>query len=452
MNKLARNTLALGTATMIVTAALQFSANAADPIVAQSESSAITATGLTSIVDTQKCRAESTGPAVAQGAGICGTGIQTQGAGVITQTASTGLDGDKGTSVANAQVAGVDLPALTTIDLSTVPVDLTSINTGTVINPVLTGLSQTLIDVLNTALALAQTDVQTLLTSVQAAAITPITQALQGAIPISLNIGAVSTGCTLTAGGTAVLTNNVSTINIAVDFPGNAVDLNIPVTLNVSPNSALIGDVTAQQLVTGVVDGVRDTLTTSLNGALGPLALVLGNVQTTLVEPVLAQLGAALLNPLGDALAPIVAGTVNKQETLPSGASQVTALDLNVLGNAITLDLARSQCGPNAVRTVATTPTPTKPTPTQTRTTPSDNDSDNDADSDSDSDGTTPVVDNGDDSDAIADADAQADADVTTTLPSTGAPNLTPFWLLGIALLMFGGAVLVNEKRRLNQI
>ncbi|RYJ03271.1 MAG: LPXTG cell wall anchor domain-containing protein, partial [Actinomycetales bacterium] len=41
------------------------------------------------------------------------------------------------------------------------------------------------------------------------------------------------------------------------------------------------------------------------------------------------------------------------------------------------------------------------------------------------------------------------DADVTTSLPNTGASaNLMPFWLLGLALVAFGGAVLVNERRR----
>ena len=52
--------------------------------------------------------------------------------------------------------------------------------------------------------------------------------------------------------------------------------------------------------------------------------------------------------------------------------------------------------------------------------------------------------------DAVADADAQADADVTTTLPSTGAPNLLPFWLLGLGLVLFGAAVLINERRRMS--
>ena len=48
-----------------------------------------------------------------------------------------------------------------------------------------------------------------------------------------------------------------------------------------------------------------------------------------------------------------------------------------------------------------------------------------------------------------AEVDSQADADVTTTLPATGSPNLLPFWMLGLGLLLFGATVLLNEKRRL---
>jgi len=440
MNKLARNTLALGTVTMIVTAALQFSANGADPIVAQSNSSAITASGITGLVNTQECRAESTGPATVGTAPVCGTGLATQTVGVTTQNASTGLDGDKGTSTAAAEVAGVDLTALPDIDLSTIPANVLAIDTGTVLDDVVTGLGPVLGPVLEQALA-------PLLTAIQTAAVAPITTALQAAIPVSVDIGAVSSVCSLTAGATPTLTSSVAGINILVDLPGTAGDLNIPVQLNVSPNSALIGAVAPQQLVDGIVDGLEATLTQSLNNALGPVAGLINDIQTEVIDPILAQVGPALLAPVGNALTPILSGTVNKQETLPSGAAQVTALDLNVLGNTATLDVARSSCGPNTVRTVVTTtPPPTTPTPTKTTPTkdkPSDEPTNEPAD---------PIVDNVDDSDTVADADAQADADVTTTLPSTGAPNLLPFWLLGIALLMFGGAVLLNEKRRLNQI
>lgn len=44
--------------------------------------------------------------------------------------------------------------------------------------------------------------------------------------------------------------------------------------------------------------------------------------------------------------------------------------------------------------------------------------------------------------------DGAADAGTVDTLPSTGAPNLLPLWILAGALILFGSAVLLNEKRR----
>lgn len=71
-------------------------------------------------------------------------------------------------------------------------------------------------------------------------------------------------------------------------------------------------------------------------------------------------------------------------------------------------------------------------------------------DNDEDANGDGTVADGaGDGGQAAADAQAGADADVISTLPSTGAPNLLPFWLLGLGLVLFGGAVLLNERRRL---
>ena len=446
MNKLARNTLALGTATLIVTAGLSFSANGADKIVAQGEASAITATGLTQIVDTKECRVESTG-APTNGTGpVCDIGLRTQGVGVFGQNAFTGLDGDKGTSTALAAVAPINIPTLKTIDLSTIPTDLSTIDTGTVLDPLIGGLGPVLTQTLNTLLAAAGLTLDDLLDQVQDAAIEPITDALQGALPVAVEIGAVTSTCTVTAGGVPSLSSNVASINIVV---GTNRELVVPITIGTGENLPLVGNVAVQQIVDDAFDGIEATLTQSLGGALGPLAQVLPAIQTTLVNSVLTALDP-VIDQLGQAIVPIIDGTLNKRATTPDGSGEVTALDLNVLGTAITLDLARSQCGPNST-VVATTPPPTKTTPTPTKSTPTKDSDDSDSQADSDADGTTPVN-NVDDSDTIADADAQADADVTTTLPSTGAPNLLPFWMLGIALLMFGGAVLVNEKRRLNQI
>lgn len=444
MNKLARNTLALGTATLIVTAGLSFSANGADKVVAQAEASAITATGVTGIIDSKVCTVTSTGPATPQGNGICGTGLSvSNGAvGAIDQNASTGLNGTNGTSTASSRVASVSIPALTKLDVSGVQASLGAINTGTILDDIVKGLDPVVTGPLFTTL------LTPLLTAIQNAAIAPITTALQANLPVNVEIGAVSSKCELPSA--TPMTSSVAGINVRVTLPAPVGDIVVPVALNTTPNAALIGPAAPQQLVDGVLDGLEASLNTSLNGVLGPLAAVVGTVQQQLVDAILAQLGPALLAPLGNALKPVLDGTVNKQVTNPDGSVEVTALDLKVLGTTATAAIARSKCGPNSA-VVVTTPPPTKTTPTPTKSTPTKDSDDSDSQADSDADGTTPVN-NVDDSDTIADADAQADADVTTTLPSTGAPNLLPFWLLGIALLLFGGAVLLNEKRRLNQI
>ncbi len=432
MNKLARNTLALGTATLIVTAGLSFSANGADPIVAQANSSAVTATGITQIVDSKRCSVSSTGAPTVGTAEVCGTGLSTSGVNAFAQTASTGLDGTKGTSTAASSVAPIDIPTLTTIDPSTLGADLDQIDTGTILDDVVAGLDPVTGPLFEALLT-------PLLSGIQDAALAPLLAALQDAVPVSIQVGAVSSQCTLTAGGAPSLTSTVAGINILIELaPGNVIT--VPITLNTSPNSALVGSVAPRQIVDGLLVGIETTLSDSLGGALGTLATLVPTIQDILVDAVLVQLGPAL-DAIGTALIPIVDGTVNKQVVNADGSGEVTALELNVLGTTATLKLARSACGPNGTVVVSTTPTPTKTTPT--KSTDADTAADQDAAADANADANA---------DTVADADAAADADVTTTLPATGAPNLVPFWLLGIALLMFGGAVLLNEKRRLNQI
>ncbi len=143
-------------------------------------------------------------------------------------------------------------------------------------------------------------------------------------------------------------------------------------------------------------------------------------------------------------------GTVNAGSTKGSISTaavgdyyRTSALKINVLSNTLNIDIAASEAATLPVAVVSDQVAAADD---------SDAPADNGDGSDSVSDGADANADNGDDSDTVADADAQADADVTTALPSTGAPNLLPFWLLGIALLLFGGAVLLNEKRRLNQV
>lgn len=439
-NKLAKNSLAAGLATLIVTAGLSFSANGAEPIVAQAESSAVTATGLTEIIDTDTCRAESTGPAT-EGTGRCGEGLSTQGVSAFDQTASTGLEGDQGTSEAAAAVAPIEIDALTTIDLSTIGEDLDAVNTGTILDDVLEGLGP----VTGPAFELLLTP---LLEQIQNAALTPILAALQDALPVSIEIGAVSSACTLGADGEVDLASTVAGIAIVVELPQGG-DLRVPVNLSTSPNSALVGEVAPQELVNGLLDGIEDSLNQSLNGVLGPLADLVGTIQETVVNGVLDQLGPALLAPVGEALSPILEGTVNEQVVNADGSGQVTALSLDILGgDGAALDLARSSCGPNSVLAADDEDSDAAADADADAAADADSDAAADADADAAADADADAAADAN-ADAVADADAQSDADVTQALPAAGAPrNLLPFMFLGLALVLFGGAVLLNEKRR----
>lgn len=452
-NKLAKNSLAIGVVTLIVTAGLSFSAQAADPVIAKADSSAITGGGLFNILDSKECAVESTGPATTGTATVCGTGLTVSKPAVSSfdQTASTSLDGNKGKSNADAAVAGTGISALTTIDLSKVPGELTDINTGTVLDPILkplTGAIDAILALLPGAPKLAD-----LLGDIQGLVIAPITKALQDALPVSANIGAVSSRCEVTA-DTALNTDpkvngsTVSDINLVVDLGAAGGKITVPIALDTSPNAKLVGEVAPKQLIDGLVAGLTKTLTDSLNGALKPIAGLLTNVQTTIIDPILAQIGPALLKPVGNALSPILDGTVNKQVKGSDGSFEATALELKVLGKTGQLDLARSSCGPNATKAVSSDDTNTQAAADVDTQTDTDTQSDTDqTDTDTQSD-----TDSQADADAAADSDAQADADVTTTLPGTGAPNLTPFWMLGLGLLLFGATVLVNEKRRFGKL
>lgn len=436
MNKLARNTLALGTATLIVTAGLSFSANGADPIVARANSSAITASGITQIINSGQCTAESSGPDTS-GSGICGTGLGVSQpvAATFNQTASTTLDGKNGKSKADAEIANVGINALTAIDLSNLARDVGTIQTGTILDTLIGTLEPLVLR------PLFQSLLTPLLTAVQTNVLTPVLTSLQGALPVAVNVAGVTSTCQAIAGQPTTGNGNVAGLNITVDLPGNN-DVVVKVALPTSPNSPVVGSISAQEIVNGLVTSVQATLASTLTATIGstltdPLLLpLIGQVNTALLAPLTKALGDALLNPVGQAIKPILDGTFNKQVKAADGSLEVTALDLNVLGNAAKLALGRTKCGPNAA-VVVNTPTPT-PTPKPTSAVAAD---DSDA-----------AADAAADADTVADADAAADADVTTTLPATGAPNLLPFWLLGIALLMFGAAVLLNEKRRLNQI
>jgi hypothetical protein len=290
---------------------------------------------------------------------------------------------------------------------------------------------------------------------------------------------------------------DISTEGVTVDLDGpdagritldlaKIVDLN-----NLPPNTNVLKYLTSDLIsnrITKVLDAAIKEITTNLGNVKVDVTLGGQPVPTVGLTEVTGPLNTlltqvsdgvkALGGPVDDALAQLVPSlnqifeiTANNQSTSKtptlsagtvgtSSASagkisaaatgdyfRTSALKVNVKPlNLLNVDLAASEAA-----TLAADRPADQQGPGDDRSDGTDRpNTDDDSDSDSVADGAQ--ADNGDDSDTVADADAQADADVTTTLPSTGAPNLLPFWLLGIALLLFGGAVLLNEKRRLNQV
>jgi hypothetical protein len=296
----------------------------------------------------------------------------------------------------------------------------------------------------------------------------------------------------LTGGGVSL---DLSEGKITLDLEAilSAAGLNIN---QLPPNTNLLNYITTDLIngkITTVLDSAINNVVTNLGKvdiavtiAGNPVPVKLSQLTGQAVPPLVAGLTQAsnlvkeIGKPIDQALAQLAPGlnqvlkvTVNNQSsskspTLNTGTVTVgtssaskannistaavgdyyrtSALKVDVLTSSVTLDIAASEAA-----TLAADPPADQaaagPGDDRNADTPN-----NDRDSDAVSDGSQADADNGDDSDTVADSDAQADADVTTTLPSTGAPNLLPFWLLGIALLLFGGAVLLNEKRRLNQV
>lgn len=197
---------------------------------------------------------------------------------------------------------------------------------------------------------------------------------------------------------------------------------------------------------------------------IGQEILLEGSALDALIQPLLAgvvpglqTLGDEVLTPLfetvlaDDALAQVLKVTVNNHNPDLYGEELVeesggvgiaalgdvysqTAVRIQLLGGeAADLRLANAVVGPSAAVDVADDQAAAQ----------------DDGNDDANADGAIADADNDAQADSLADADAAADADVTTTLPSAGAPNLLPFWLLGLGLVLFGAAVLINERRRL---
>jgi hypothetical protein len=310
-------------------------------------SSASTGTGsLFNLLDTDACTA--TAP-TGTGTGRCGNGLSLNNQiNAFSQNASGATNG---TSTANASVAPINITNIgTTLDLTGIFDGLEGINTGTVLDDVIQGVENA---VLRDALE-----------ALEPAVIGPLDDALQDALaavadalPLGIQIGAVESTCTATAQPlVATGSSHVAGANIVVHL-GDQV-INVPLELGTAPNSNLLVGA-PEDLVNGIIAGLKGTFTNSLGGALSGLNDLLDTLQTQVTTQLFAAIEPQLLQGLADALEPLIAGTVNKQVPVsPSatGAIEVTALELKLLGTNV-LDLARSQCGPNA----RGTGTPTSP-------------------------------------------------------------------------------------------
>lgn len=232
------------------------------------------------------------------------------------------------------------------------------------------------------------------------------------------------------------LTTSLGKVDLKITVAGTELPLKLHDVTGPATQALTGALATAKPLVQQIGQPI-DQLLAQLVPHLKALIEITGNNQSTSKTPTLSEgtvnVGSTSTNTLG------IASVGDYYRT--------SALKVNVLRNgALTLDVAASEA--------AVLPAPSTDGAAAAAAgdgddsdAPADNGdgSNSNADAASDADANTDA-----NADTIADADAQADADVTTTLPSTGAPNLLPFWLLGIALLLFGGAVLVNERRRLN--
>jgi hypothetical protein len=321
-------------------------------------------------------------------------------------------------------------------------------------------------------------------------AVAGFTDAIDDLISVEVTgLGDLTTGlANFSSGGVAVdLTNGTITLDLAGIISAAGVNIN-----SLPPNTNLLEYVTnglISDKIRNVLDNFVNDLVTNLGkvdvevtvaGSVLDLGLsdITGPATQALTQalaaaaPAVQQIGAPiddLLEELVPNLNALVALTANNQSTskaptLSAGTVnagnvsaaavgdyyRTSALKINVLQNTLNVDLAASEAAVLAADPVSVDGAAAAAAGDDSDA-PADNGDGTDSNADTAADSAADAASDGDaNADTVADADAQADADVTTTLPSAGAPNLLPFWLLGIALLLFGGAVLVNERRRLS--
>ncbi len=281
--------------------------------------------------------------------------------GLLAQDATTATVGDSGRSAACAGLAG-DGATLGAVGEGRclTPGDNASVSAGSidlsglelVRSDLLTGLDQELLAALDPVLG-----------QLQPAAEDGLDQALAslGDLGLTLDLGAIQSRCT--AGpDSADGDSTFSDVSLSVAVAGQDVDL-LRLPVDPPPNTKVATDLGV--VVTAVTDAVEAQFGTAFDGALGPVATLVDEIETALNDNVVSAI-AEQLAPLEENL---LDGTLNKQVRPTRDSIEVTALDVELLPaardfgmEALTLEVGRSTCGPSG--RIADTPPPApKPRP-----------------------------------------------------------------------------------------
>lgn len=354
-------------------------ATAASPV-AKAEAQAINGEGaIVGLLDTGDCKTAVPVADPGTGPDLCGDGLNTAAVKAFRQRVSGTAAGTSSGSAGAAPLNLADLAQIQTTDLVN---GLQNLNTGTILDPLIAQ---------NPLLAVALQTLQTTLTPQLDAVLNTITSAIGDTITVALEVGAVTSQAQASAKPKSATGSSGITapgLRLRITLAGQ--NIIVPITLGTAPNTPVL--LSVDDIVAGITQGLQDTLTDSLAGALAPLAQIIATGD----DLVISQIMAALQDPLaaiGEAIAPLVQGTVNKQtnaagqspegQTPPDdGYIEVIALELILLDGVgdpgrQTLQLARAAAGPNSPAAVVTPPD-------------SDSDCTSDCDSDSDSDSDEP--------------------------------------------------------------
>jgi hypothetical protein len=326
---------------------------------AHAEGSAATGTGIfdpvAQLIQTGICEADFVNGGPETTTGPCTSSIAVNPTQDVTRFATANVAGN-GAATSSAEGGAADVNVIDLQDELNIEAlldNLAATNQGaSAIGPILAAIGQVGNVLLGNTLAPVLDQV-----------LDPILEGLDSALPLSLELGAVLARCNATA-STATASSEVADLSLLVDVP-NVQQIPVVFQTPVTAHSDLVMDA-PQQLVDGILTGIRNSLL-SAPGILQPILLILNNlvtnVQTQVLDPLLATLRPTLLSGLSDLLDPIVNGEVNHVTTpvasndhtfknLQAGPWSapdeiaLTALSLTVLGSN-TLSVGTVHCGDN---------------------------------------------------------------------------------------------------------